>query len=503
MEQTRASSKGDRTLEAMRTTSKAVMSRLSDSVTSLVPPQPAQGDKKAWNRYRQEHWFATEVWHAVDVVRQNPRQIAISILTIILASIMLGHSDRLRSQSVPKLDFITVETSTTTTTVIVESTILVPPAETKQAMHTSTGVALIPIHESHGDEGLFGYSMPSVSFAPEGESGVFIHVKPSVPKTWTAQRECVKIHATRGEKTIPLNVNFTSSDAIHVEFGMAEAYGIVQIKLSSKCRPKFEKSVKVHFGKGVIEQMFDCVGELAHVFTGLQFPTAPKAERCQALKSISSNVDRTLTSAKEKGVKLVSSQVEAASRILGPLGDDVMKISQEAARRLHQAEGTLTTVSGYTSKPLSQLKTHGTRFAESSLLHAGKVLGKVRDNVASSTKSAFEKAALSQRAHQAHLKKAVSDIRLDELQDQIQFGILDAQVAAKTWWLKMTGREDQSKEYGRRAKEFVAELRSFSARDTATAKRGMARADKSQRKNQCKSKRAGKGREPHRCVPAA
>ncbi|KAK0388400.1 hypothetical protein NLU13_4644 [Sarocladium strictum] len=506
--QLRLSNMSSRDSESERNSEVSIGRKLGGLASSLLPHPPARNDQKAWRKYRDEHWLAYNTWQAFDVLRENPRQIVVSIFTVILASVILAYADGLRAQNAHQADFISVETATTTTTVIVESTILVPSVETKQAVHSSTGVALIPIHESHGEEGLFGYSLPLVSFTPEGQTGVLIRADPSIPKTWKAQRECVKIHATRGEKTVPLNVSFTSSNIIAADIPKAEAHGIVQIKLSSKCRPKFEKSVKLHFCKGVIEQAFDRVGEIAHALKGFQPEQLRNVDSSKALRSMSDNVDRTLTSAKEKGVEMVTSQWAVACQMLGPLGLSMMQASQEVSRRYHQAGEVVKTMSGRAEKPFLELKRQGLRITHNSIQSSRKYLGKAQDNLAGNVHSALQKAATSQRAHQIHLQQAVSAFDVEAMQKQLRFGLLDAQVAAKTWWLKATGRADQSKEYGRRAKEFIAELHAFASHESSSAKKGTAQVksghcSRENCKNKCKSSGTGQGRKTHQCVAAA
>ncbi|KAL2206254.1 hypothetical protein CC79DRAFT_1369677 [Sarocladium strictum] len=479
----------------------ALKSKALDYIAVVMPPQPPSSDRKACITYQREHWIACEVRHAADVLGRNPKQIVVSTIMVLLASVMLGYADSLRSQSRYDASVSHVDTSTTTTTTtLIEASTLVQAVEPKQARSTSTAVALIPIHESHDEDWFFGYTMPDVRFTTEGENKVLIHVEPAIPTPWTAQRKCLNLHATRGDETIPILTSFIDKSTLMVVFTKAEAHGIVQIKLSSKCRPKLEKSVKVRFSNmGIMEQVFGCVGELAHVLAGHDSAHVQETELCESLKSFSANVDHTLESAKDIGRGLVSSRLDTASRLFAPLGSNVVKASQEAGRCLHRAEAALKTLSDRTEVPFRDLTHRGAQAVQGSWLTSSNMLGAVMDNVVHSAKSAAQKASASQQHHQANIKKAMSDISMTGVREELRFGVLDAQVAAKTWWLKLTGREDQSKEYGRRAKEFIAELHAYSAQDS----RIKDRVKSWSAKGNCKSNGRGRGRGTHQCVPAA
>lgn len=477
-----------------------VKSKALDYIAVVMPPQPPSRDRKACITYQREHWIACEVRHAADVLGRNPKQIVVSIITVLLASVMLSYADSLRSQSLSYASVPHVETSTTTaTTTLIEASTLVQAVEPKQARSTSTAVALIPIHESHDDDWFFGYTMPDVRFTPEGESKVLINVEPAIPAPWMAQRKCLNVQATRGDEAIPILSSFIDKSTLMLAFTKAEAHGVVQITLTAKCRPKLEKSVKVRFSNmGIMEQVFGCVGELAHVLTGHD-STHVETGLCESLKSFSANVDHTLESAKDIGLGLVSSRLDSASRLFSPLSSNVVKASQEAGRCLHRAEAALKTLSDRTEVPFRDLTHRGAQVVQGSWLTSSNVLSAVVDNVVHSAKSAAQKASASQQHHQANIKKAMSDISMTGVREELRFGVLDAQVAAKTWWLKLTGREAQSKEYGRRAKEFIAELHAYSAQDS----RIKDRVNSWSAKSDCKSNGRGRGRGTHQCVPAA
>lgn len=446
------------------------------TVTTVSPKPPATDDEEAWEKYRNEPRTTSMRQKVVHTMHVNAWQYATYLASLTLGSILMVMACSARDPTLGALSPAAIE-KTTTSTAIMPTTSLASITGTAQVADPTTGVALIPLYESHGDEWLFGYKVPSVSFTPEGDSGILINVEPSIPKTWTAQRECVKIHATRGEKTVPLKVDFTNLDAIHVGFAKTEAHGIVQIKLSSKCRPKFEKSVKVHFGKGFVQHIFDELADASMIF------------------------DRALTSAKSKADRMIWSGLSSATANLGPFGDQLCKAAEEASRRFHQAEGVLHQVSARTQWPLNELRVHATRITEQSMHSAEKVLGTVKDNVVGGASYAVRKAAASQQSHQAQLKQMFSGINMDDMQQQLRFGLLDAQVSAKAWWLKATGREAKSEEYRLRAKEFINELYAYSTHGSSSKKVKGKSWDAGAPK--CKSKPMRRGqRGTHQCDPA-
>lgn len=118
----------------------------------------------------------------------------------------------------------------------------------------TTGVDLIPLQGWTANEWLFN-SKPTVSFTPHGRNDVLIHVRQDVKDTWMS-RDCLTVTVMREAQKIDVTMS-PIEDGILLQFPRWEAYGIVNLSVQATCRPKTQKEVKVHFGKGIIVEAFE------------------------------------------------------------------------------------------------------------------------------------------------------------------------------------------------------------------------------------------------------
>lgn len=433
--------------------------KCSDAFATYVPPLPPAEDKKAMARYREEHMCAWAVRHCIHTFLENPKQISLGLAVLILSNLILMYQPALNAQY--SLSPPTRMPESSTSTVIIPATTSTPAV--KPSATTKTGIALVPLYESGLQPSFFSTKKPSIEFDSDADNDLTVYFSPpDILRQWQVKPECFEVTASRADNlAVPLSLDFSQSrDALHVLFDKSAAHGVVQVRLSSTCRPKFETMVKVHFNKGLTEKLSGCLTELAQFMSGVEFTTEPVLYRCPAFVTVPREIDRQLTAVKDNGVKLVTTGFHSTTRMMGSYGDSLEKAAREADRRLDQATKMLKTVSDYTEPVFSKLQHQGGKVAEKSMLSAGKALGIAANSVTNGAKIALQKASASQKAHQAQLKQAVAEMDVRSVQKKLRFGLLDAQVGAKIWWLRTTGRQEQSEEYRHRAKEFIDELRS-------------------------------------------
>lgn len=347
-----------------------------------------------------------------------------------------------------------VNMTTTSTTILTTST---PTTAMTQAVGASTGVGLIPLHEAHEAEWLFGYRAPTVTFTSEADDKVMISVEPVIPKSWLSKDGCAVIDAKRGGERVPMQWNIVKPTAILIDFPKEEAFGVVQVTLIADCRPRFQKAVKVHFSKGsILDEFSDLILDFARKIE--EFIPDP------ALTS-DSFFEFLQQSAMDFAQKLIS-----FSHLMSPSAlQERSTIVMEAFRNhLHKAK--------------------------SSTLPLLSDIPKIRHHFFGYTPKEDISRELTRLAHQVDLGMRLS--------------ILEAQVAAKQWWLNISGRSKQAEEYRRKAETYIRdhEVRWMQKHGqnywSRKNRENMGRGRLSRPPKACKE--SGRGRRgTHQCVPAA
>ncbi|KAK3196673.1 hypothetical protein K4F52_000017 [Lecanicillium sp. MT-2017a] len=263
----------------------------------------------------------------------------------------------------------------------------------------TTGVGLIPLPNSAADEWLFS-SKPTVSFAPHGKHDVLIHVRQDVKDVWMS-KNCLTVTVMRKDQKIDVTM-VPVEDGILVQFPRWDAYGIVNLSVQATCRPKTQKEVKVHFGKGIIVEAFERTKNLAYDLSDLVPAAAYEAERRlsgikQSLQTTSHSVWKTLAS--HSGI---ANQIGASGLDLSEwLGTSPSQIWSMAAKASKQVTEEAKRVS-----------------------HNTKVL---------------------------------------QIQTQLKIRLLNAQISARSWWLKVSGPEEAYNEYSHKAQEFLRKKKEAAA----------------------------------------
>ncbi|TQV91830.1 hypothetical protein IF1G_09415 [Cordyceps javanica] len=257
----------------------------------------------------------------------------------------------------------------------------------------TSGVALIPLQGSP-DEGLFRSRKPVVSFTPHGKNDVLIHVAREVRDTWMSNN-CLDVTVLRSTQKLEFSLS-PVDDGILVKFPRREAYGVVNLSVKSTCRPKTEKAIKVHFGKGIIVDAFERTKSLAQDLSELVPVAAHEAERCLA----------------------------GARRVLGSASESFAHAWLVGTER---AQDLLIDANISGSGPVADSISHLWR----------QVVGFVHANTKIPAK----------------YTKYVYSVR--SVQSKLRLGLLDAQVSARMWWLKIQGKDDEYHVYARMAQVYL------------------------------------------------
>lgn len=257
----------------------------------------------------------------------------------------------------------------------------------------TTGVALIPLQDSP-DEGLFRNRKATVSFSPHGRHDVLIHVSQDVRDAWLSKK-CLNVTVLRSSQQLGFSLS-PVDDGILVKFPRREAYGVVNLSIRSTCRPKTEKAIKVHFGKGIIVDAFERTKSLAQDLSELVPVAAQEAERCLA------GAKRVLGSASESFAYAWLVGTERVQDLL-----------------INKNVGGSDSVHTILSRLWSQVT------------------------------GAFDEAVGASGLHSTYIT------RLRGTQTQLRLGLLDAQVSARMWWLKVQGKDDEYEKYSSKAQAFL------------------------------------------------
>ncbi|KAH7140757.1 hypothetical protein EDB81DRAFT_655740 [Dactylonectria macrodidyma] len=266
---------------------------------------------------------------------------------------------------------------------------------------TTETAGLVPLENALPNEWLFAGKKPDLAVFKQ--HGQFLVRMPSdVKEAWLAKK-CLSFSATRGDASVPITTSSTD-DGMLIKFPYEESYGTVKVDITAFCRPKIRKVFRVTFDKGIMEGALEITKHLAQDLTELVPAAAQEAERCfgEAKRSLESASDNVLT-ASDSLLRDLSTRFHNAHYSLG-------LIKKEARYRIQSAK-----------------------------FEVSMKLGGIADQVIE------------------RLPKP------RDIQDQAQLGLLDAQISAKLWWLKMIGNKDQHDQYQHKAKSFMAQKKADAA----------------------------------------
>ncbi|KAJ6786461.1 hypothetical protein PWT90_07197 [Aphanocladium album] len=316
---------------------------------------------------------------------------------------------------VPGTEYSSQQTVSKIASTISQTPILAPPTQNERSntlalSSPTSGVALIPL-QGPPDEGLFRSRKPTVSFTPHGKNDVLIHVAREVRDTWMSNK-CLNVTVMRSTQELKFSL-YPVEDGILVQFPRREAYGVVNLSIKSSCRPKTEKAIKVHFGKGIIVDAFERTKSLAQDLSELVPVAAHEAERCLAgarrvLGSASESFAHAWLVGTERAQDLLITKNLAAAE---PLGTAASQFWQQTVEILQEKVGILEQY----CKPINTIR---------------------------------------------------------GAQTQLRLGLLDAQVSARMWWLKIQGKDDEYKIYASKAQVFLQQKKTAATNLLQTLKSG-------------------------------
>ncbi|UPL03707.1 hypothetical protein LCI18_014641 [Fusarium solani-melongenae] len=268
-------------------------------------------------------------------------------------------------------------------------------SSTPRVQPTSTRVAeLFPLENIQPNNWRFPGPKPDVTVTRH-KGNFLIHVAQDVKDSWLS-RKCLLFTAQRGEENVRFSVS-SVDEGLLLKFPNEEAHGTVKVDIRTTCWPRIGKTLRITFEKGII------------------------SEALELSKAFAQNLPELVPAA-----------------------------AQEAERRLEGAKRSLETATdNFIMTSDSLLKTLTARFHETHR-SLGWIKKDIRDRVRLAKEDVSKRLEDVADQVKQHLPNA------DVVQQQARLGLLDAQISAKLWWLKLTAGNDEHTRYQLKAKEFMA-----------------------------------------------
>ncbi|KAI5457702.1 hypothetical protein BGZ63DRAFT_364040 [Mariannaea sp. PMI_226] len=271
------------------------------------------------------------------------------------------------------------------------------PSDTADPISIPTNAQLVPLENVQKDDWYWGGKKPDLAVFKQQHSQFLIRIPPKVKEAWLSKK-CLSFSATRSLRTVPIDVSI-AEDGMLIKFPQQECNGDVQVEILAQCRPKIRQVFRITFEKGIMKEALERTKNFAQNLTELVPAAAQEAERCieEARRSFESASDNVLT-ASDSLLKSLATRFHRAHRSLYPIKAGVKE-------RIHKTTDHL-------SKRIDTVR------------------GKLSQNL----------------------------VHAQDAQDQAKLSLLNAQISAKLWWLKMRNKTEHDR-YFNKAKEFLAEKR--------------------------------------------
>lgn len=268
-------------------------------------------------------------------------------------------------------------------------------SSTSRVQPTSTRVAeLFPLENIQSNNWRFPGPRPDVTVTRH-KGDFLIHVAQDVKESWLS-RKCILFTAQRGEENVRFAVS-SVDEGLLLKFPNEEAHGTVKVDIRTTCWPRIGKTLRITFEKGII------------------------SEALELSKAFAQNLPELVPAA-----------------------------AQEAERRLEGAKRSLETATdNFIMTSDSLLKTFTARFHETH-----RSLGWIKKDIRDRVRLAKED--VSKRLEDVADQVKQHFPSTDVVQQQARLGLLDAQISAKLWWLKLTAGNAEHTRYQLKAKEFMA-----------------------------------------------
>lgn len=277
---------------------------------------------------------------------------------------------------------------------------------------TVGGSALIPVQDAPAND--WPWSSHKINVTVERYEGNFLLRMPrDVKKSWL-DRDCLNFNAKRGGEHVRFGTSSTD-EGIILKIPKEEAHGMVKIDMYTTCRPRVHKVLRVAFEKGIISEALDLTWSFA-----------------------------------QRVPELVPAAAQRAERRL-----------EEARRSLETASCNFKTTSGIFCKDL------GVKFHD-----AHRSLGWIKKDIKCRSQAAKHGISAKLESIAADVKQYIPST--EAVQNRAELELLNAQITAKLWWLKLTAGDEEHDRYERAAKQFMTKkqikqlLKNEYARKSAT-----------------------------------
>ncbi|RGP58921.1 hypothetical protein FSPOR_11708 [Fusarium sporotrichioides] len=264
---------------------------------------------------------------------------------------------------------------------------------TSQSLSTCTSSALIPLQDARTNEWLWGSQRIDVT-VKRHQGNFLIHMPRGIKKSWL-DRDCLNFNAKRGEEHVRFGTS-SVDEGILLKIPREETYGTVKIDIYATCRPRIHKVLQVEFGKGMFSEALNLTLSLA-----------------------------------QRVPELVPAAAQEAERRL-----------EDARRSLETASENLMTTSDTLCKDL------GTKFYD-----AHRSLSWIKRDIKCRVQTATQDISKKLDAVAADVKQYIPNT--EAVQHQARLELLQAQIKAKLWWLKVTASGEEHDRYRRAAKQFM------------------------------------------------
>jgi hypothetical protein len=264
---------------------------------------------------------------------------------------------------------------------------------TSQSLSTSISSALIPLQDARTNEWLWGSQRIDVT-VKRHQGNFLIHMPRGIKKSWL-DRDCLNFNAKRDEKQVRFGTS-SVDEGIVLKIPRDEAHGTVKIDIYTTCRPRIHKVLQVEFGKGIFSEALNLTLSLA-----------------------------------QRVPELVPAAAQEAERRL-----------EDARRSIEIASGNFMTTSDTLCKDL------GIKFQD-----AHRSLSWAKRDIKCRVHLAKQGISKKLDVVATNIRQFIPDT--EAVQNQAELELLQAQIRAKLWWLKVTAGAEEHDRYQRAARQFM------------------------------------------------
>ncbi|KAI1061777.1 hypothetical protein LB507_010723 [Fusarium sp. FIESC RH6] len=370
------------------------------SITEHKPDQmllPTGNEEEAETRRSALNKWLKETQHPVSknretIIKKVTSPSTVSaVLLLVLVSLISVFLTPLSRDAAPHIPAATSAVTNHPTLINSSSRSSLP---TSQALTTSIGGSgLIPVQDAPAND--WPWSSQKINVTVERYEGNFLLRMPrDVKKSWL-DRDCLNFNAKRGGEHVRFGTSSTD-EGIVLKIPKEEAHGMVKVDMYTTCRPRIHKVLRVTFEKGIISEALDLTWSFAQRVPELVPAAAQKAER----------------------------------RL------------EEARRSLETASCNFKTTSGTFCKDL------GVKFHD-----AHRSLGWIKKDIKCRSQAAKHGISAKLGSIAADVKQYIPST--EAVQNRAELELLNAQITAKLWWLKLTAGDEEHDRYERAAEQFM------------------------------------------------